>query len=642
MSVVSAHAQNNDADLLLQKLQSTNQDLDKVDIYYALSKLYANKNPDSALLMADNSLAIARRINSKKGIALAYIVKGEALLALERFEEALKCDVNCLQISEQLKLAVITEKAYNDIGLLYSAMGNISRALYYLRLSYNHAKSTGGSGLKSYIYMNLGDVYRKNKQYDSAIFYNTCALKMERVTHDSLVIAISLFNIGENYIKKEMYVKALPYLKESLEISTKINDYVGFPYCNEAYSQIYYNQGNYALSIEFAKKGLDQAKSLKISEIKKSCYNLLYLNYTRLENYKEALVCRDQEIILSDSINSLKKDKEIKNIVMDYQLEKQNSRIALLEKDKEFKDVELKTESLKRNILGIASVLLALIGCFVFRSYLQKRKLSLQLEKQNKEILDQNQQLEELNNVKTKLFSIVSHDLRGPIGSVKSIMDLMQADMISADETKTIIPQLSDSLLQTSHLLDNLLYWAKSQMNGMILKQTNFDINLVVQQNIQLIQSRATGKKVKLYLETDTDTLFVQADEPTTDIVTRNLIENAIKFSSPGDQIIVHTEINNDEVIISVKDEGKGIPYADQSKIFNKLGTHTTFGTSREKGSGLGLLLCKELVENNKGKIWFTSEPGKGSTFTYSLPYKNNVNDFESNITPQIASGCAT
>lgn len=164
-----------------------------------------------------------------------------------------------------------------------------------------------------------------------------------------------------------------------------------------------------------------------------------------------------------------------------------------------------------------------------------------------------------------------------------------------------------------------------------------FNINFVLDQNLQLLQIRAKEKKINLLLERSDD-VYVYADEPTTDIVTRNLIENAIKFSNAGDTITVHAKVNNTNAIISVIDNGKGIPYEDQGKIFNRLSTYTTFGTSKEKGSGLGLLLCKELIENNKGKIWFTSEPGKGSTFSFSLPIKNNKTDFINNYqSPKVA-----
>ena len=627
MSILCARAQNNTVTLLLQQLQAAKPDIERIQIYKSLSDLYSNKNPDSALLMAERSLEIAQNIKFEEGTANAFVAKGRALVALEKYPEALRSHFSGLKISEQLKLDSLTERCYSEIGLLYNAIGNTTKALYYVEHADSLAKSLSGRGEQSYIYLNLGVVYRKKNFYDSAISYNIRALVLERKTKDSLTIAIALYNISDNYIKKHMYGKALPYLQESWAISKEIDDFVGIAYCNDAFGMIKYYTRDYTSSINYFEEALSQANQLKMREIKKNCYNYLYLNYIKTGNYKSALDFRNKEIAITDSINYIKKDKEIKNIVIDYQVDQQNDRIALLEKDKQIRDVIITTETLKRNLLSLGILLLAALGFFILKGYLQKNKLSIQLEKQNKAIRNQNLQLEELNNVKTKLFSIVSHDLRGPIGSVKSIMDLIQNNLVSADEIKTIIPKLNITLQQTSHLLDNLLYWARSQMNGMALNTKSFDINKVVHQNIGLVENRANDKGVTLQIVTEDDTLFAHADEPTTDIVTRNLIENAIKFSSTGDEILVHTEIKNTEVVVSVIDHGKGIPHADQSKIFNRFATHTTFGTAREKGSGLGLLLCKELVENNKGKIWFTSEPGKGSTFNFSLPAGENTNE---------------
>jgi two-component system sensor histidine kinase/response regulator len=627
MNTVLAQAQNNTVTLLLGQLQSAKQDVEQVSIYKSLSDLYSNKNPDSALLMAERSLDIAQRIKFKEGAANAFVARGKALVALEQYPEALRSHFSGLKISQQLKLDSLTERCYSEIGLLYSAIGNTTKALYYIDQADSLAKSPSGRGEQSYIYLNLGEVYRKKNFYDSAISYNIRALVLERKTKDSLTIAIALYNISDNYIRKHMYTKAMPYLEEAWAISKEIDDFVGIAYCNDALGMIKYYTSDYVSSIHYFEEALAQANQLKMREIKKNCYSYLYLNYIKTGNYKSALDFRNKEIAITDSINNIRKDKEIKNIVIDYQVDLQNDKIALLEKDKQIRDVIIKTDTLKRNLLSLGILLLAALGFFIFKSYLQKNKLSIQLEKQNKEIRNQNLQLEELNNVKTKLFSIVSHDLRGPIGSVKSIMDLIQDNMISADEIKTIIPKLNVTLLQTTHLLDNLLYWAKSQMNGMAINKSDFDINRIVSQSTTLVENRASNKGVNLRLVTEHNSLFVHADEPTIDIVTRNLIENAIKFSSAGDEIIVQTEIKNTEVVVSVRDQGKGIPHADQSKIFNRFATHTTFGTAREKGSGLGLLLCKELVENNKGKIWFTSEPGQGSTFTFSLPASKNAID---------------
>jgi signal transduction histidine kinase len=623
---ISSSAQSSSATELFNKLQVARHDTNRVNIYNALSRLYWNKNSDSSLMFADNALQLANKTRFEQGSALAYLNKGVALVSLARYADALKCHFQALAISEKLGMVEFSGRAYDNIGVAYSEMGNTTKAIHYYKLALNIARryDNGSGSTQTNMLINIGELYKKNKEYDSAIAYTQPALAIARKASDSLGVAIALYNISENYTKKKMYGEAMIYLKESWLISGDIKDTEGLAYCNNALGHIYYNYAKYDSSILYAKTGLKLSLALNTNEVTKQCYNLLYLNYFKLKDYENALAYRNQEISLTEHMNLAEREKAIKSIVADYELDKKQSQINLLKKDNEIRQKEIRTGKLKRNILVSGIVLLALVAFFLFEIYLQKRRLTKKLEKQNKEIIEQNRQLEELNLVKNRLFSIVSHDLRGPINGVRSMIDLMQAGHISHEESKEILPRLSGNLIETSMLLDNLLYWAKSQMNGMQLTEKYFDVSQVINQNIKLLQSRANEKQVTLQNGYPTNQLMVHADAATIDIVTRNLIENAVKFSNPGDIIMVQADEQDAFATVSVKDSGKGIPYSDQNKIFNKLTSFTTYGTASEKGSGLGLMLCKDLVENNKGKIWFTSTPGEGSTFSFTIPLKPN------------------
>lgn len=626
-------AQTNNASALQQKLNIAKSDTERVNLYYAFSRLYWNKNTDSVILMADKSLALAEKIHFEKGIALASLSKGIGFVSAQKYPDALDCHFRALRISEKLKLPGLTANAYNNIGIVYTDMNNVPKAIYYYKQSLNIALQFHDETVysTSSLLINIGDLYKVSNQFDSAIAYTSLGLEKDRKAKDSLGMAIALFNISENYTKQNKFEEALPFLKESQVISKKINDTEGLAFCSNAYALSLHHYGDYSGSIDHAKRGLTISVSLGINEVTKSSYNILYLNYLKLNDYKKALEYRNLGIAFSDSLNLAERDLAIKNIAADYDLEKKQTQIDLLQKDKLIKQKEFDTIKLRRNILSAGTLLLALIVFFLFRSYRQKKSLNKQLKKRNEEMVLQNRELEELNELKNKLFSIVSHDLRGPIGSVRSMMELMQSDMVSEEESKMIIPRLSDSMLQTSHLLDNLLYWAKSQMEGMQVNPKHFDVLQVISQNIKLIQGRANQKKVAVQMNRSTEVLWVHADETMTDIVVRNLLENAVKFSRAGETIIVNTEKDNTMVTVSVADHGKGIPYEHQVKIFNKLTSHTTFGTAREKGSGLGLLLCKELVETNKGKIGFVSKPDEGSTFSFTIPLHKSSQGLKGN-----------
>jgi len=214
---------------------------------------------------------------------------------------------------------------------------------------------------------------------------------------------------------------------------------------------------------------------------------------------------------------------------------------------------------------------------------------------QNEAILEQSKHLENINKVKDKLFSIVSHDLKDSLTSTKGFIDLLKEGSLSEEEFHNLLPELSENANNASLLLFNLLNWSKSQ--------------------------EAKG----IHLVDNTLRDFIYADRSMIEIVIQNLLANAVKFCSKGDKILITNSISNGKAVISIKDTGVGISKENQTKLFSN-NTFTTVGTDNEKGTGLGLSICRELVELNTGSIWVESTIGAGSTFYVELP-KTKVKD---------------
>jgi signal transduction histidine kinase len=372
--------------------------------------------------------------------------------------------------------------------------------------------------------------------------------------------------------------------------------------------------------MSYAQKGLEESKKSGIVELIATAYKVLYLTNQKKGSYKEALYYRNLEVALNDSLKTAEKEKVIRNIQSSYELEQKQRQIDLLSKDKVIGQKELERVKLRRDLLTAGAISLLIFAFVLFRNYAQKRKLSEQLALQNKDISAQNLQLEELVHVKDRLFSIIGHDLRGPIYTISHMIDMIKEDGLSEEEGKHWIEKISDTLTITAHLVENLLYWAKSQMDGIQANPADFNVQKVIEQNITLLKERAAEKKVLVTGVEGTTPGTVYGDETMIDIVIRNLVENAVKFSKAGDTVTVSAQNKDAVTVITVKDNGKGIPEEAQAKIFDKFSSYTTYGTASEKGSGLGLLLCKELVEKNNGTIWFESKAGIGSSFYFSLP----------------------
>ena len=248
-----------------------------------------------------------------------------------------------------------------------------------------------------------------------------------------------------------------------------------------------------------------------------------------------------------------------------------------------------------------------------------------ELSSSNTKLLAQNQQLEEVNQVKDKLFSIVSHDLKDSISSIKAFLDLLKDDGITKEEFNQLIPELSENANNASSLLFNLLNWSKSQMQNLEPKPELFNIQEVFHIKMTLVEKKVEDKGILLIDESKRD--FVYADRSMLEIVLQNLITNAVKFSGKGDVITVSNQDYNGKVLISVEDTGIGISEDNIKKLFNAKKNFTTIGTENEKGTGLGLTICKDLVELNKGRIWVESTPNIGSKFFIELPKAALSND---------------
>lgn len=241
------------------------------------------------------------------------------------------------------------------------------------------------------------------------------------------------------------------------------------------------------------------------------------------------------------------------------------------------------------------------------------------LEAQNKVLVTQKDRLEALNGIKAKLFSIISHDLRSPINSIQGTLHLMNADILSSQEIKTLSTKLNSQVQITQNLLDNLLYWSKLQMQGINVNYTKVNLFQVVENTLHLFGA-SNNKKLKLDNIVREDA-YAWADPNMVALVIRNLIANAVKFTPYGGNIQVKVcNQDKDYLKVSVNDTGVGIAAENIPLIFDQASHFSTPGTAQEKGTGLGLMLCQEFVEKNRGKIWVESTLGEGSSFIFTLP----------------------
>jgi len=249
---------------------------------------------------------------------------------------------------------------------------------------------------------------------------------------------------------------------------------------------------------------------------------------------------------------------------------------------------------------------------------------------------EKSRELDKNNKAKDKLFSILAHDLRSPLGSIQNFLEILTELDLDENEKRSIKKSLLNETKNTMQMLSNMLAWSKAQMEGVAAKLAEVNLVETLQLTLQIQHTVASEKRIRLNADINPG-ICIQADPDMLQMVIRNLINNAIKFTSSGGEININALIEANQCTIVISDNGIGIPLDDQKEIFS-LNAKSTFGTQKEKGMGLGLLLCKEFTELQEGKIWFDSTPGKGTTFYVSFLLcsfepKPNVQPAEENTT---------
>ncbi|MCD6113099.1 MAG: HAMP domain-containing histidine kinase, partial [Bacteroidales bacterium] len=380
--------------------------------------------------------------------------------------------------------------------------------------------------------------------------------------------------IAQFYSKQKYYDKAIVYLKKSIEISKKVGNKRLLMMCYEDLSELFYIKSEFREAYKL---------HLLFSKIKDEIFNKeKNRNITELEiKYK---------------IREKEKEIEVQKLIID----RKNTLLLIY------------------FISGIA----ILVIIFIILNLYRIRKKSNKILRENYlKITKQKDKLAELNATKNKFFSIIAHDLKNPFNTLLGFTNLLKNGYNELDdnERKIYVEQINNSSEAVFSLLQNLLQWSRTQINSIDLKKEKIDLYNLTNQTLALLQISAENKNINLQSNITPNT-FVYADPNMTTTVIRNLISNAIKFTKEGGKILIGSNVYNNFVKVRIEDTGVGISNKDISKLFKIDSVFKTEGTQKEKGTGLGLIICKEFVEKNGGEIWVESKEGIGSTFIFTLP----------------------
>jgi signal transduction histidine kinase len=341
-----------------------------------------------------------------------------------------------------------------------------------------------------------------------------------------------------------------------------------------------------------------------------------------LGNHKRAYEFQKTFQYLNDSLYNAQKGLEIARLEFNFERKKE-TRELMLEQDIQNK---IKENKLQRQQFIIFGIIAALLITGIIAASLQRRKkivqqLNTELEAQKKVLEERNEELYNLNQVKDKIFSIISHDLRSPLTTLINLIDISQDSEFTQKEMQSYLKELGHQAKHTAGMLDNLLYCVQNQRSSFTVRPEMVDVSHTVDELMSLFSLAAKQKNVKFKNQIPIGSeAFV--DPNSLKLILRNLLSNAIKFSVRGGSIEVIAKkalSPNGMLQVYVKDYGVGMSEEQQKNLFNVSGVSKR-GTFSEHGIGLGLVLVKEFVDQNGGTIHVDSKPGEGTTFTVTLP----------------------
>ncbi len=601
--------------------------------------------------------------NQNKADSLKKIVESDELEGEQKFlayyllstssnspEDILRYGKQLLKLSEKANNLEYTLKAYHCIGIAHRLMGNLDEALeFQIKCANKALNKEEFLPFLVEVYSEISTCYTQNGDSQNALVYGSKTVDILRKTDRRQDLALSLLNIGYDYYLISKYDSSMAYYNESEPILEEIGMKIGLAYLignralvfwkqgdpekakedlfraiemlqpfGDTYAIAdYYNQlGNISLEekayskvIEYASNSYDLASTEEFKEQARDASYLLFQAYKALNDFEKAVDFQTKYHDYKDGIQNLETTQKLANLRTEYEVGRKQVEIDLLVEKRRNDQIIIITG-------GIILVITVILVFTIYANYRSKTRMNIQLE-------DQKNSLITLNQTKDKFFSIISHDLRGPVGTLIGLVEVMRY-FVKEGKRENILEMVDNMgvlVNRVNKLLENLLSWALQQSGHFPYVPEEIDIKGLIDNVVEMSKNTAISKNITL--ETSAKEEFdLLVDRNATLTILRNLVNNGIKFTAEGGQ--VNIEASKDQVnnmgVIKVIDNGVGIEKEKLDNLFKLDEKISTPGTSGESGIGLGLQLVFDFVKLNKGNISVQSEVGKGSTFTISLP----------------------
>jgi signal transduction histidine kinase len=613
----AAIAQSKRADSLTALLQQNAPDTLRIKRLNWLSEELSDKLADSSLQCAMRALDLSKRVGYVSGIGTSLNNIGWAYYRKGDFSKGFDYSLQGLRINDSIGILPQLAVSYRNIGAIFNSQAKYKESIEYFHRELNIYRQLNNKEAIGRCLNNIAFTSHLGQFRDSALVYGYAALEHSTRLNAKYLMSFALRTLGDIYFKDGDINRSIEYFTASAAAARETNSNFIIETALYRLGKAYQAKKEWKKTIPIFEEAIAVAGKLGAKSEQATIYRLVAISYDKIGDHANAYKAEAASARLNDTLYEERNRTRFAQMQVQFDTEKKQSEINLLKKEDQLQDQKIREQRLYTLLLLAVMGLLIALWLIAWRRNQYKQLLNEQLRLQKLA-------LEEASFQKDKIFSILSHDLRLPIASLTTVLNIVEKQGMSEDAFAKIKAALYKQIGALNLTLDNLLLWSRNQMEGVAnIQPERINLHDIIAQNIHVLLGAAGQKKILLNNETPA-LLFAWADAQHIDIVIRNLLLNALKFTPEGGYVNISSAETDQELTIRVTDTGVGMTEEQMGKLF-RINTHfTTVGTRNEKGAGLGLLLCKEFVEANGGKLLVSSEPGNGSTFSFTLPKKDH------------------
>lgn len=582
----------------------------------------------------EKALSIARERSDSVNMARYYNNLGSVAEQSDRLELAQKYINNSIRITEKRGDTLTLATSLRNLAYIIRKTGDSSMAGNYLRRSLDLFTRLPNLRWMAVLFSDLG-IHFRYAQPDSSRHYYNKARDIYIHLQDEGNLMITEFNMANLLIDASRYREAEHAFMKIYLASARQNNLIGIAYSSISLAQAFTGLKDYHQAMRYITIAESSARQWGQPAFTMEVYMVKVGLLKAMGNYKESTAYLEKYIHLKDSVEESVDKSRILEMQKQFDDERLAFTISSLRQESQIQQAQLRSR--KMVIIGLSGFItvIVILLLIIYKYYRKMAAANDKLIRLSSELLEEvekrkraeqilkekERELIRINASKDKFLSILAHDLKSPFNTIFGFTDLLAEDLpgLSREEIVDRLERIGNSAKQAYALLENLLIWAQSQRGLLQYSPEVIDLKSHLAENIAMAHYQAGQKKISLNIDFP-EGIRIMADRNMCSTIFRNLLSNAIKFTYPGGHVEITARTGNGKAIIDVKDNGIGLTTQQMSEIFRIETMQRTLGTAKEKGSGLGLILCKDFAETQGGTIRVESEAGKGSVFSVELP----------------------